>query len=103
MSKKGKNATEMQKKERFVQCMEKVLWPIQHVRSGVWSFVLGISRWTVLHGGVDLLKLGKAQGSNGDITWEQLMLYHLGESWHTQNTHINKVIGENEQMCLLFY
>ena len=40
--KKGKNATKMQK--RFVQCMEKVLWLIEQVKSGLWSFVLEISR-----------------------------------------------------------
>ena len=35
--KKGKNATEMQKKkrEKFVQHMEKVLWLIECVRSGL--------------------------------------------------------------------
>ena len=54
--KKGKNATEMQKK-RFVQCMEKVLWLTEHVKSGLQSFVLEISQWTMLHGRVDQLKL----------------------------------------------
>ena len=53
--KKGKNATEMPKK--LVQCMEKVLWLIERVKSGLWSFVLEISCWTMLHGWVDQLKL----------------------------------------------
>ena len=53
--KKGKNTTEMQ--NRLVQYMEKVLWLIEHVKSGLQSFLLEISRWTMLHGRVDLLKL----------------------------------------------
>ena len=40
--------------------------------------------------------------SNPDINWEQSMLYHAGDSWHTQSIQINKVIGVNEK-CLLFY
>ena len=30
------------------------------------------------------------------------MLYHVGDSQHTQNMQINEVIGENENMFLLF-
>ena len=52
--KKGENATETQ---RFVQYMEKVLWLIERVKSGLWSFMLEISCWTMLHGRVDQLKL----------------------------------------------
>ena len=37
--KKGKNTTEMQK--RFVQCIEKVLWLIECVKSGLWRFCAG--------------------------------------------------------------
>ena len=48
-------------KKRFVQCMEKVLWLIEHVRSGLQSFVLEISHWTMLHGQVDQLKLTAIQ------------------------------------------
>ena len=40
---------------KIVQSMEKVLWPIERVRSGSRSFVLEISRRTVLHGRVDQL------------------------------------------------
>ena len=29
------------------------------------------------------------------------MLYHMGDSQHTQNIQINKVIGENEK-CVLY-
>ena len=52
--KKGKNATEMQK--RSVQCMEKVLRWTECVKSGLQSFVLKIFCWTMLHGQVDQLK-----------------------------------------------
>ena len=51
--KKGKNATEMQKK--IVQCVEKMLWLIEGVKSCLQSFVLEISCWTMLQGQVDKL------------------------------------------------
>ena len=54
--KKGKNAVETHTK-RFVQCMEKELWLIKHVKIGLWSFVLEISHWMMLHGQADQLKL----------------------------------------------
>ena len=47
--KKGKNAIETHK--GFVQCMEMVLWLIESVKSGLWNFVLEISRWTMVHSG----------------------------------------------------
>ena len=53
--KKGKNATEMQKKVCAVYGF--VLWLIERVKSGLQSFMLKISRWTMLHGRVDQLKL----------------------------------------------
>ena len=37
--------------------MEKVLWLIERVNSGLWSFALEISRWTMLYNRVDQLKL----------------------------------------------
>ena len=30
------------------------------------------------------------------------MLYHMGDSWHTQNIQINKVIDENEK-CIFYF
>ena len=30
------------------------------------------------------------------------MFYYMGDSWHTQNIQINKVIGENEQCVFCF-
>ena len=44
--KKCKTETKMPKK--FVQCMEKVLWYIEHVKSGLWNSVLEISHWMML-------------------------------------------------------
>ena len=46
--KKGKNAAETQKK-RFMQCREEMLWLIEHVKSSLRNFILGISHWTMLH------------------------------------------------------
>ena len=37
--------------------MEKVLGLIEHVRSGLRTFVLELSHWMMLHGWVDQLKL----------------------------------------------
>ena len=44
---KGKNATAMRKKICAVH-MEKVLWLTKHVKSGLRSFVLEISRWMMM-------------------------------------------------------
>ena len=41
------------------------------------------------------------QRSNRDMSWEQSTLYHGGDSWHTQNIHINKVIGEKWKMSFI--
>ena len=30
------------------------------------------------------------------------MLYHVGDSWHTHNIQINKVIGEDEK-CVFYF
>ena len=62
--------------------MEKVLWLIEHVKSGLRSFVLEISRWMMLHSQVD-------QWPNWDINWEQSELYHVGDR-HTQNIQIKR-------------
>ena len=52
--KKGKSATKMQTKKRFVQCVEKVLGLIKRVKRGLQSFVLEVSHWTMLQGLVDV-------------------------------------------------
>ena len=66
--KKGKNATEVQKKKRFVRSVEKVLWLIEYVKSGFRSFMPEISCWTTLQGPVGQWKLER---SNWDINWEK--------------------------------
>ena len=43
--------------KKIVQCVEKMLWLIEHVKSGLQSFVLEISCWMMLHGLIDQLKL----------------------------------------------
>ena len=55
---------QLKRKKRFVQCMEKVLWLIERVKSGLQSFVLAISRWTLLHGQVDQFKLIKIKSKH---------------------------------------
>ena len=79
--------------------MEKVLWLIECVRSGLWSLVLEISCWTdfsMFHSQVDQLKW-----SNWNINWEQ-STFHVRDCQHTQNIQINKVIGENEKYDFYF-
>ena len=49
----------------------------------------------MLYGQVDQLKLIV-------IKSKQSTLYHVGDSQHTQNTQINKVIGENEKRAFYF-
>ena len=44
-------------KTSFVQFMEKLLWLIKYITSGLWSFMLEISRWTMLRSWVDRLTL----------------------------------------------
>ena len=67
-------------------------------QSSLQSFVLEISRWTMLHGQVEQMKLIAIQSKHG----EQSMSYHIGESPHTQNMQIDKVIGENEKCVFDF-
>ena len=50
--KKGKNATETQ---RFVQFM-KLPWLLKYVKSSLWSFMLEISCWMMLHSQVEVVK-----------------------------------------------
>ena len=80
--------------------MEKVLWLTEHVKSGLRSFVLEISPWMMLHIRGDQLRLIAIKP---DINWEQSMLYHLGESQHTENIQINKVIGEIEKYVFILW
>ena len=74
--------------------MEKVLWTIKHVKSGLWSFLLEISHWTMLHSWIDQLKLI-------ETILRKSMSYHVGDSRHTQNIQIHKVIRENKNMSFI--
>ena len=93
---KGKNATEY--KKIFVQCMEKLLWLIECVKSSLQSFMVEISPWMMLHGQADQLKLKAIKYRH----WGQSTLYHMVDSQHTQNIQTNKVIGENEK-CVFYF
>ena len=39
--------------------------------------------------------------SDWDINWDQSTLYHAGDSHHTQNNQINKVIDEHENVSFI--
>ena len=54
--------------------------------NGLQSFMLEMSCWMMLHGQLDQLKFIM---TNRHIIWEQSMLCHTGDSWHTQNIQIN--------------
>ena len=47
--------------------------------------MLEISRWMMLHGRVDQLKLIAIELRH----WEQSMFYHAGDSQHTQPIQVN--------------
>ena len=79
--------------------MEKVLWLIVHVKSGLRTLMLDISLWTVLHGQVDQLKLIAVKSRH----WEQSMLYTMWEISNILNIQINKVIGENENYSYFYF
>ena len=86
-SKRVKNATEMQKKKKkIVQIMEKVLWLDEYVKSGLWSFVLEISHWTMLHG------QGRSVEANSNqikTLIENNQCYTMRDSRHTRNIQIS--------------
>ena len=62
------------------------------------SSVLEISCWTMVHNQVDQLKLIVIKSR----PWENSTLYHMGDSQHTQNIQISKVIGEKEK-CVFYF
>ena len=65
--------------------MEKVLWLIEQVKSGLQSFMLKIFCWTILYGQVDQLKMIVIKS---DINWEKSTLCHMGNSPNIQNIEI---------------
>ena len=86
--------TQLKSRKRFVLGMEKVLWLIKCVKSGLRSFVLEISPQSG--------RPWSWQRLNQDINWEQSMLHHMGDSRHTQNIQISEAIGENEK-CVFYF
>ena len=85
-------------KKRFVRCMEKVLWLTKRVESGLWSSILEMSVWTMLHGQVDQLKLIAIKSRHR----EQSTLYHGGENRHTQNIQISSYWWKGKMRLLLY-
>ena len=83
----------------LVQHVEKVLWLIKRVKSGLRSFLY---YW---HFGQIILCCG-AVVCIGRCLAATLAFSHkmpmAGDSWHTQNIHISKFIGENEK-CVLYF
>ena len=77
--------------------MEKVLWLFEDVKSGLQSFVLEISCWTMLHGWVDQLKLIAIKLKH----WEQSTSYHVGDSWHAQNTKSIKLLVKMKNVSFI--
>ena len=70
----------------------------ERVKSGLWSLVLEICCWTMLHRQVGLLKLIAIKLRH----WKRSAFYHMGDSWHIQNVQNNKIIGENEK-CVFYF
>ena len=79
--------TQLRRTKKLVQCVEKVLWQIEHVK-----VVCEVSCWRFLAGRCS--SVGETsrswQRSNQDINWEQSTLCHMGDSRHTE--HIAKLI-----------
>ena len=93
--KKGENATETQK--NICAVYGKGAATDQTCQSGLQSFMLEMSRWMMLHSWVGQLKLTAIKSRHQELS----ILYHMGDSQHTQNIQINKVIGENEK-CVFY-
>ena len=86
--KKGKNATEKQKKKKkkFVQCIEKVL-PLIKVSKLVCEVLCG----RFLVGQCSIVRLWTSwswQWSNWYFNWKQSTLYYIGGNQYTQNIQI---------------
>ena len=80
--------------------MEKVLWLIECVKSGLQKFRAGDFSLD------DAPQLSKPVEVDSDqieiFTWEQSLLYHMRDGQHTKSIQIDKVIGENEK-CVFYF
>ena len=97
--KKGKNATEMQV-NIYTVYGEGVMTDRTCQKCFVKFCAGDFSCCTMLHGQVEQLKLIAIKSRH---YWEESTLYHAGDSWHTQNIQIHKVIGENEKKCVFYF
>ena len=86
-------------RKNIVYSMEKLLWLIECVKTGLWIFMRGVSHKMMLHGWVGSWC---SQWSNGDINWEQSVSYHVGDSHHTQNVQISNGTGEKKSKKVSF-
>ena len=81
--------------------MEKVLWLIECVKSGLRGFMLEIgfslddAPWLGRPVEVDSHEIET-------LIENKSVLSHAGDSQHTKNIQINKVIGENEK-CVFYF
>ena len=97
--KKGKNATEMQKKICALYGEGAVTdWTCQKcfVKFLAGDFSLDDAPQSGKQVEVDSNQIKK-------INWEQSMLYHTVESWHTLNIQINKVIDLENEKCVPYF
>ena len=97
--KKGKNTTEMQKKKKDL-CSVWRRWQTDQICQK--SFVNFHARYFSLDNAPWLGR--RVEVDRGEIKtyWEQSTLYHEGDSQHTQNIQIIKVISENEK-CVFYF
>ena len=79
------------KKKRFVQCVEKVLWLTECANSGLWSFVLEISHWTMLHGWVGQWSWWQSEASDENnqfyTIWEIAGVFKKSKSSTENHLH----------------
>ena len=98
--KKGKNATEMQKKKKICAVYGEGTVTDQMCQKWFAKFFAGD------------FSLGNApqSGRPNEVDSNQIetliennqLSYHMGDNQHTQNVQINKVIGENEK-CVIYF
>ena len=79
--------------KRSVHCIERVLWWIECVKSGLQSFVLEISCWTMLHGQVDRVEVDSDQietiieNNQHRTTWEIANILRISKSSIENHLH----------------
>ena len=72
--------------------MEKVLWLIEEVKSGLQSFMLKIFCWTILHGQVDqwkmtVIKSVITEKNQHYVTWEIANIFKISRSSVENHLH----------------